>query len=101
VIDFDKDKLRRRILQFRDKKLPDEIIAQAYELNDKSSWRMKSAREALMRDSEWEKSFTRILYRPFDERYIFFHDTLIERSRKDVMQHMLHANLGLIMPKRV
>ncbi len=101
VIDFDKGKLRRRVLQFRDKKMPDEIIGQTYGLRDKANWKLKTAREAVMKDDEWERAFTDMLYRPFDERHIYYHDAVIERSRKEVMQHMLHDNLGLIMPKRV
>ncbi len=101
VIDFDKDRLRRRILQFRDKKMPDEIIGQTYELKDKSNWKLKSAREAIMKDDGWERAFTKILYRPFDERHIYYHDAVIERSRKEVMQHMLHDNLCLITNRQV
>lgn len=96
VIDFDKDKLRRRILQFREKKLPDEIIQQTYDLKDKSNWKLKDARKNINQDDDWERNFTKILYRPFDERWIYYHDAVIERSRKEVMRHMLQENLGLI-----
>jgi len=101
VIDFDKDKLRRRILQFREKKLPDEIIQQTYNLKDKSNWNLKHAREAIMKDADWEQAFTQILYRPFDIRHIYYHDTVIERSRKEVMQHMIYKNLSLCFMRQV
>lgn len=97
VIDFDKDRLRRRILQFRDKKMSDELIEQTYALKDKSNWKLKVAREAVMQDAEWEQAITKILYRPFDERWIFYHDAVIERSRKEVMKHMMQGeNIALI-----
>jgi predicted helicase len=101
VIDFDRDKLRRRILQFRDKRMPDEIIGQTYALKDKSNWKLKIAREVVMKDDDWEKAFTKILYRPFDERYIYYHEAVIERSLKEVMRHMLHDNLCLITNRQV
>ena len=101
VIDFDMAKLRRRILQFRDKNMPDEIIAQTYELRDKSNWKLKAAREAVMKDDAWDKAFTKILYRPFDERHIFYHDAVIERSRKEVMQHMIRDNISLCFMRQV
>lgn len=100
VIDSDRNALKRRILQFRDKKLPDEIIRQTYDLKDKSNWKLKDARESIMKDDNWEKAITKILYRPFDEQWIFYHDAVIERSRREVMQHMLEENLGLIFHKR-
>ncbi|MFN3396888.1 MAG: type ISP restriction/modification enzyme, partial [Thermodesulfovibrionales bacterium] len=101
VIDFDRTSLRRRILQFRDKKLLDEIIQQAYDLKDKSNWKLKDAREAIIKDAEWEKAITKILYRPFDVRWIFYHEAVIERPRKKVMQNMMHENLGLITRRQM
>ena len=95
VIDSDKAALKRRIMQFRDKKMPDEIIRQAYNLKDKPNWKIKDIRESIMKDDDWEHVITKILYRPFDIKWIFYHDILIERSRKEVMQHMLKENLGL------
>ncbi|MBI3397876.1 MAG: N-6 DNA methylase [Deltaproteobacteria bacterium] len=100
AIDFDKNALKRRIAQFRDKKLPDEIIGQTYGLKDKSNWKLKDAREAVIKDDNWEQAITKILYRPFDEQWIFYHDAVIERSRKEVMQHMMQENLALITHRR-
>ncbi len=100
VIDFDRNALKRRITQFRDKKMPDEIIRQTYNLHEKSNWKLKDAREKIIKDDDWEEAITKILYRPFDIEWIFYHDAVIERSRKEVMRHMLHENLGLITHKR-
>ncbi|MEW6068869.1 MAG: type ISP restriction/modification enzyme [Nitrospirota bacterium] len=101
VIDRDISALKRRMTQFRDKKMPDEIIAQTYGLKDKSNWKLKDARESVMKDDDWDKAITKILYRPFDEQWIFYHDAVIERSRKEVMQHMSKDNLGLITVRQV
>ncbi|MEW6326322.1 MAG: type ISP restriction/modification enzyme [Thermodesulfobacteriota bacterium] len=38
---------------------------------------------------------------PFDIRWIFYNDAVVERSRKEVMRHMMKESLGLILPKRV
>ncbi|MEW5950040.1 MAG: type ISP restriction/modification enzyme [Thermodesulfobacteriota bacterium] len=101
VIDFDRDRLRRRILQFRDKKLPVEIIQQTYKLKDKTNWTLRDARERVVKDPDWDQAITKILYRPFDERWIFYHDAVIERSRKEVMRHMLLENLSLCFMRQV
>lgn len=44
-----------------------------------------------------DNNIKNIAYRPFDNRYIYYDTDLIERSRKQVMQHMyvLKDNLGL------
>jgi hypothetical protein len=97
AIDYDKDALKRRVRQFISKGLPDEVIREAFRLNDTSKFKLTDVRKKVMNDDEWEQSITKTLYRPFDERWIFYHDAVIERPRKEVMQHMLLGeNLGLI-----
>ena len=44
----------------------------------------------------------KISYRLFDERYIYYDNTQIERGRKELMSHLLpNENIGLISLKRV
>jgi hypothetical protein len=101
VIDFDRQPLVGRIKVFRDKELSDEVIIQAFKLKDKANWKVAKAREKVSKDDSWEEAITQILYRPFDIRWIFYHDELIERPRKEVMRHMMHENLGLISTRFV
>jgi hypothetical protein len=101
VIDNDKEALKRRIRMFRDEKMPDEIIRQTFKLHDTSKFKLKDAREAIRKDDDWEQAITKILYRPFDEQWIFYNDAVIERSRKEIMRHMMHDNLGIITVRQV
>ncbi len=96
AINFEEEALKRRIRTFRDKSVPDEIIRQIFGLKDKDNWKLNQVREVVRKDDKWEKAITQILYRPFDVRWIFYHDEVIERSRKEVMRHMMQENLGLI-----
>jgi predicted helicase len=100
VIDVDREKLKRRIVMFRDNKVEDEIIREAFHLADTTNWKMKEARNVVRKDNEWEDSITQILYRPFDTRWICYHDALIERSRLEVMRHMLKENLGFVFMRQ-
>ena len=95
VIDFDKETLKRRIRMLCDEKIQDEIIRQTFNLKDKSNWKLNIAREKIRGDENWEDAITQILYRPFDVRWIFYHDEVIERSRKEVMRHMMRETLGI------
>jgi predicted helicase len=101
VIDTDKKVLKRRIRMFCDEKIPDELIGEPYKLKDKANWKLKSAREKVRSDKNWENSFAQILYRPFDIQCIFYHDALVERSRRNVMRHMMQENLGLITRRQM
>jgi len=95
VIDSDKETLKRHIRTFYDDKMPDELVRQSFNLKDKSNWKLKDAREKVRKDDNWEDSIINILYRPFDIQWIFYHDEVIERSRKEVMRHMMQENLAL------
>ncbi len=88
VIDFDKESLKRRIRMFIDKKIPDEIIRDTFHLKDKLNWELKVAREELRKEKDLEDFLKQILYRPFDARWIFYHDAVVERNRIKVMQHI-------------
>lgn len=101
VIDFDRRKLERRIDEFRNLKIDNEIIKRTYDLNENQSWKIKERRERLKKDLDWKDSITKILYRPFDMRWILYHDEMIERSRRDVMQNMLIENTALITSRIV
>jgi hypothetical protein len=101
VIDFDRQPLVGRIKVFRDKELSDEVIIQAFKLKDKANWKIAKAREKVSKDDSWQEAITQIIYRPFDIRWIFYHDELIERPRKEVMHHMMHENLGLIINRQI
>ncbi|MCD6352653.1 MAG: N-6 DNA methylase, partial [Proteobacteria bacterium] len=101
VIDSDKKELERRVRMFCDEKMPDELVRQTFNLKDKSNWKLKTARGKVRKDENWRDSITNILYRPFDLQWIFYHDEVIERSRKEVMRHMMQENLGLITNRQI
>ena len=97
VIAFDKNILKQRIADFCNLKITHYEIAYKYNLQNTRDWKMAIAREKLAKDKHLKKSFTSLLYRPFDERAYFHHDDAVELPRNDVMNHMLAGdNLGLV-----
>lgn len=102
VIDFDKCTLKNRIMMFRNERLPDEIINETFGFKNSSYWNTAKKRKSVIENDEWEDSITKILYRPFDVRWIFYHDDVVERPRREVMRHMTQGeNLGLITNREV
>jgi len=95
VIDFDKETLKNRFRMFINKNIPDEIIRKTFNLKDKSNWKLSEVRKKIMQDEKRKDSLKKILYRPFDVRWIFYHPEIIERSRIEVMNHFLKGNLGI------
>jgi predicted helicase len=97
TIAFDRTSLINRINTFRNTRISDEIIAQTFKLpfRDKDKWDLTASRISLKNiedPDEWIRSIT---YRPFDKRFIFYHEKLVARLVNNVMSHMQHDNLGL------
>ncbi len=102
VLDFAQEALSERIDAFRNLAIADQEIRQRYDLKDTTDWKLAQRRQSLHADQNWQAHVTQCLYRPFDTRSIFYHDDVIERSRKEVMRHMLAgANVGLIFMRQV
>jgi type I restriction-modification system DNA methylase subunit len=98
VIDNDKRKLKTRIIQFKESELDNDGLHQFFQINKKMGWSIRKAWNMLqpLSDSEIDKLIVPVLYRPFDIQWIFYHDSVVWRTVKKVMQHMLKENLGLI-----
>ena len=100
VTDFDKSSLQKRIGDFLDPTHKDDDMRAKY-LSENDQLSVESARKAL-RLASWERQLVSFLYRPFDLRSLLYHDSVIERSRKNVMNHILKGdNRGLITNRQV
>jgi len=101
LIDFDRDALRRRMIEFRSLSLPDASFEERYGLKNTSSWNIHEARRRLSADPSWELAFSECLYRPFDFRPIYFSTAMLERPVLDIQRHMLPGdNLALITTRQ-
>jgi predicted helicase len=97
VLDFNDKVLRNRIEEFRGTGLTDDEIREKHELKDNKSWNVADSRTEIRKDNDYKKAFAECLYRPFDIRPLFYHKAVIERSRPEVMRHMLaRDNMALI-----
>ncbi|MCK4389053.1 MAG: N-6 DNA methylase [Desulfobacterales bacterium] len=111
VIDRNRQSLEVRIRTFIDEKNTDDYIKEYLRsiLGRKNvkdvenyAWRVSKSRQELRKVENLKDCFTKILYRPFDIREIFFHDSVVWRTRKEVMRHMLAGkNVGLITSRQV
>ncbi len=103
VIDFDKSTLLNRVRLFKQSNYQDEDLHQFFSIRKKKGWSIRKAWNMLQEisDGELEKYIFPVLYRPFDIRWIFYHDSVVWRTVKRVMRHMLCENKGLILPRRV
>jgi len=97
VIDFDKFKLENRIRLFKNSKFDDEELHNFFQINKKKGWDIRKAWKMLqsLSDIELKKYILPIAYRPFCHRYIFWHDSIVWRTVRRVMRHMLEDNIAI------
>lgn len=100
VIDCDKRKLEKRIKQFIDPKIDEEILKITYGLQNDKDWIISKKREIVRKEEDWKVYFAQILYRPFDIRWIYYHDELIERSRRKFMNNFSSNNVSLCIGRQ-
>jgi predicted helicase len=103
VIDTDKKSLENRIRLFKNSKYSDDDLHTFFQINKKKGWNIRKAWNMLQSipDSDLNKFIKPILYRPFDIRWIFYHDSVVWRTVRKVMQNMIEENLGLISTRFV
>lgn len=106
VIGFSREDLERRMRQFANPRISDEHIrerffgntrSRKYQPGDTRGWRMAEARQRVQRDPDWKRYLRSCLYRPFDQREVFWASWMIDWPRNNVMAHLAaDGNLALI-----
>jgi predicted helicase len=101
VVTFKSADLEERLRLFTNRNIPDELVAQTFDLKDNRDWKLADARKKLMSQGDAHQIIKPFTYRPFDKRFIAYSDDLIDWPRREVMQHMLKENIGLSVVRRV
>ncbi|RUT02625.1 DNA methyltransferase [Chroococcidiopsis cubana SAG 39.79] len=102
VVDFERDPVLNRATIFRNTNVSDEKVCEQLHIPLKKGWNVAKARQALRKELELNNFIKKILYRPFDTRFIFYHSSLTWSMAFLTMQHMLNGNnLGLITNRQV
>jgi hypothetical protein len=98
VIDRNKNTLENRIRLFKNSKYSDDELHKFFQINKKKGWSIREAWNLLqpISDSDLSKYILPVFYRPFDVQWIFYHDSVVWRTVKRVMRHMMQENLGLL-----
>jgi predicted helicase len=89
VIDFEEKPILKRAQIFRDSKSSNEELCCQLEIPMKKGWNISKARKLIQAETDLQQYIKPVLYRPFDQRLIFYHDSLVWRTVKQVMRHMM------------
>jgi len=91
LIDIQREKLISRVRDILNNK-DESLIREKYDIKDSSGWSLAKIKATTFD----EKKFVPVIYRPFDNRYIFYDKKALKRDRQSVMRHFIDKeNIGL------
>ena len=109
VINFSKNNLLNNIQFFSDLSITDEKVrsnffgtrtSQKYLAGDTRGWSLSTARRKITKNKHSELIHF-IDYRPFDKRFIYYSNDMVDWGRESVFNHMIKGNnIALIIPRQ-
>lgn len=111
VIAFTRKELLQRIAAFRDPAMDDETIRQRffgpprshrYPRGDTRGWKLAEARQLLAGRRHWMAPARTCLYRPFDRRWIYWSEAMVDWPRREIMRGLeAPGNLALVARRQM
>jgi len=92
AVDSNRSTLINRINDFANPEIDENYLKSKYSINESKDWQIKTQRDLLQRDIEHHKSISLTVYRPFDNQYAILHNSICDRPRKEIVQHVLNKN---------
>ena len=96
VVSLERSLLIKRIKEFAVSLETGDALLQRFDLSENYAWNATKARDEVAALVNFADFVREIAYRPFDNRYMFYHSSLVWRMREEVMQHLDGACLSLI-----
>lgn len=109
VVASDREKLVERIRRFRDLSISNEEIrtqyftnsrSQKYPAGDTRGWKLAAARQKVADDVNWQHRLTPCAYRPWDNRWIYWADWMIDWPRNELATQILNTPNQLLIARR-
>jgi len=111
VVAFSREELLARMAEFRDLDVPDDEIRRCYFTHTRSAqyaagdtrgWKLAAARRRLAADPCWQEHVRPCWYRPFDERFIYWAEGMIDWPRDEVTPYLLRpGNVALVARRQM
>jgi predicted helicase len=92
AVDFDKSVIIKRIEDLLNDKISNEEIKNIYFLTETNSWKLSKTRAAIKADNNWKTKIVPCGYRPFDTRYCFYSQYIVDRPRKEILENILNKD---------
>ncbi|MCC5908563.1 MAG: DNA methyltransferase [Balneolaceae bacterium] len=88
AISFDKKEIIIRANDLRNQLIKEHDLQKKYAINDNRDWKLVEARKKIQNDSDWLNKVSLCNYRPFDNRYCYFSDVMMDYPRRELLDHV-------------
>jgi len=95
LIKFSPEDLTPLLADLTNNDIFDEEITERYDINNTSGWPVFRRRGNLIRQGFRKECLKLVSYRPFDQRYTYYHNFL-RRAQFENLQHLCKPNIALI-----
>ena len=96
AISIDKFTLENKIIDFYNIEKSNTDLITKYNLKETAEWKLDKNRKGDFNPA----NITKIDYRFFDTRYIYYSKDIIDRDRKTIMKHLVFPNIALTVSKQ-
>jgi predicted helicase len=88
AIAFERKDIEKRIADLRDDSLTEDEIKQKYSLQEQQDWKLSDIRGKIKKLTTWKNAIIKCAYRPFDDRAIFYSQHILDRPRRELLDHV-------------
>lgn len=111
VVALTSEELLERMAEFRDLAIADDDIRRRYFTRTRSAkyaagdtrgWKLPIARRRLAADPHWREHLRTCWYRPFDERFVYWTEGMIDWPRSELTRCLVHpGNVALVARRQM
>ena len=73
----------------------DDLLREKFGLKDRDGWKLSTARDKFRQERNWYEKFRSYSYRPFDYRWVYHSNILMDRPRGELLKHISSSNIAI------
>ncbi len=100
AISFEQSEMIQRMKNLRNKNINADDLKRSYGLRDSSNWSFQKTREDISSDPKWREPIVKCLYRPFDWRFCHHSNLIMDRPRRELLEHVSNKNNVCLLSSR-
>jgi type I restriction-modification system DNA methylase subunit len=90
AIEFDRERIEQKAIDLREPQTSAADLIAKYGVKESATWHLGRAKTRAQKDADWLKRIVTCSYRPFDKRWAYFDEAMIDRPRRELKDHVAY-----------